>query len=621
VARARAKAYGSGAVPDVDPLKAFALFAPADLDESAPRELGRDQGVLQGVPRTGERLEERYTLVESLGQGGMGLVFRGRDESLGRDVAVKVLLLEGEGPRRRFEREAEVTASLQARHVVRVFASGFFRGYPYIVYELIEGGRTLMEAFATEGPERRLDLLEEVAQGLASAHAQGVVHRDLKPENVLVRPTGEAVVLDFGLAGVARSSLTRTGEVMGTPAYMAPEQLRGQEATPACDVWALGLLLYEALYLDHPFLIGHTSLPLLMCRIVEAQVDFPPGAPVALRALIERCVVPEAGRRPADAGAFLEELRAGRRAPEVGRSRALTILGALVVCLVGALGAWLILAETQAAATSRVTPGPSAPVAESPASESPTGSPTPLSTATPTPSPTLSPPDESAEALFQRGWALVTGDEPLDYEGGLKLINEAGRRGHPEAIYQIARYQLESGAEGGQAKAEALFRRAAALGHSGAMWRLGIIADDDPEAGTQGEALEWYRRAADRGHLNAMHTYGLTLISGVHGKKEPRLGMAYLERAAERGYAPAKFQFGIRLISGDHGPADPPRALRLIEEAVASGDSLSQYLYGRWLLNGQWVPQDVERGQKLIRASAAQGDPDAIKFLEETGQR
>jgi eukaryotic-like serine/threonine-protein kinase len=592
---------------DVDPLKAFALFAPEDLEEEAPRELGRDQGVLQGAPRSGERLDERYVLTESLGQGGMGLVFRGRDETLGRDVAVKVLLLEGEGPRRRFEREAEVTANLQARHVIRVFASGFCRGYPYIVYELIEGGQTLVEAFAAEPLERRLELMEEVAEGLASAHAHGVIHRDLKPENVLVRPTGEAVVLDFGLAGVARSSLTRTGEVMGTPAYMAPEQLRGLEATSACDVWALGLMLHEALYLEHPFLVGETILPVLMGRIAEASFQLPEGGPPALRALIKGCVVSKPERRPPDAAAFLSELRAARAAPTRVRSPVASALalGAGALSLVAG-GLWF--ASRDAGPPLDATPRASATSTPTPAASSPP----PRATPAPTP--------ESAESLFQRGMALAEGDPPQDYEGGLQLMAQAADRGHLEAIYQIGRYMLLSGVEGGQAKAEVLFRRAAAEGHAASMWRLAMLADDAPETGNEREALEWYRRAAEAGHVAATYTYALTLIEGAHGKKEPQRGMRFLEAAAARGHAPAKCQLALRIVTGDHGSkADPPRAIRLLEEAVRGDHPLAKFVLGMWLTQGRWAFKDVERGEKLIREAAAQGDPDALEYVKALG--
>ncbi len=269
-------------MPEIDPLRAFGLLHGGDLQGEASAEIGQDQGVLQGPPALGEVLQGRFRLVRPLGRGAMGAVFLGQDESLEREVAIKVLALEGDGVRERFRREAEVTARLSHENVVRIHGSGQVRGHPYIVYELIEGGRTLKDALASEPLERRLDLVEGVAAGLAAAHAAGVVHRDLKPENVLMRPSGEPVVVDFGLAALNSSSLTKTGQLLGTPAFMAPEQVRGEEVTPRTDVWALGLVLYEALYQRHA-IGGEGALIALLAQICAGEVEFPRGAPPALR--------------------------------------------------------------------------------------------------------------------------------------------------------------------------------------------------------------------------------------------------------------------------------------------------------------------------------------------------
>ena len=238
--------------------------------------------------------------------------------------------------RERFRREAEVTARLSHENVVRIHGSGQVRGHPYIVYELIEGGRTLKDALASEPLERRLDLVEGVAAGLAAAHAAGVVHRDLKPENVLMRPSGEPVVVDFGLAALNSSSLTKTGQLLGTPAFMAPEQVRGEEVTPRTDVWALGLVLYEALYQRHA-IGGEGALIALLAQICAGEVEFPRGAPPALRALVKACVAVDPSQRPPDAGALLAALRAAR-SPDPRRRLGvllaiLILLGALALSL------------------------------------------------------------------------------------------------------------------------------------------------------------------------------------------------------------------------------------------------------------------------------------------------
>jgi protein kinase-like protein len=326
-------------VNEIDPLQAFGLLNGADLGGEASRELGQDQSLVEGPPRLGELIDERFRLLRPLGRGGMGTVFLGRDEELEREVAIKVLSQGGESARQRFAREAEVTASLSHPHVIRIHDSGRVRGHPYLVYELVPGGRTLEDALQGEPLEVRLDLIEQVAAGLAAAHEVGVVHRDLKPENVLIRPDGTAVVLDFGLAGLGESSLTRTGQTMGTPAYMAPEQVRGETATSACDVWALGLLLYEAVYQEHALLDEGSGLQGLLARIYEARVELPRGGKPALRKLIQRTLVSDPAGRPQDAQAFVTELRAARAEPAGGRGWRLGVaLGfVLALCVGGAL--------------------------------------------------------------------------------------------------------------------------------------------------------------------------------------------------------------------------------------------------------------------------------------------
>ena len=325
---------------EIDPLQAFGLLRGQDLDGPPPADLGQDQGAIQRPPGTGDVLEGRFRLLEPLGRGGMGSVYLAEDERLSRRVAIKVLGLSGDRVRRRFAREAELTAQVQHPNVIAIHGTGQLRGHAYLIYELIEGAVTLDDAFATRDQAGRLDLLEQVADGLAAAHARGIVHRDLKPENVLVRPSGQAVLLDFGLARVGGSSLTKTGEVMGTPAYMAPEQVRGSAVGPACDVWAFGLLLYEALYERHPFLssVVGGGLHELLARIHEAQIDYPSGPPRALVRLLPRLLAADPTRRLPTAAAVQGALRAARAdSSRALRGQALAAsAGLLSVLLLGA---------------------------------------------------------------------------------------------------------------------------------------------------------------------------------------------------------------------------------------------------------------------------------------------
>ena len=209
-----------------------------------------------------EVLAGRYALGAELGRGGMARVVAARDLRLQRDVAVKLLLPGGvssadPAARRRFVREARSAASFAHPHAVAVFDAGEDAGVLYLVMELVDG-RSLDAVIA----ERRLAVAEatrigdEVLQALAAAHRAGIVHRDVKPGNVLIRTDGVAKLADFGIAKPLddlAADVTSTGQFVGTPTYLAPEQVRGERATPATDVYAVGVLLFEMLAGRPPF--------------------------------------------------------------------------------------------------------------------------------------------------------------------------------------------------------------------------------------------------------------------------------------------------------------------------------------------------------------------------------
>ncbi|RPH47520.1 MAG: serine/threonine protein kinase, partial [Planctomycetota bacterium] len=259
----------------------------------------------------------RYELLDVLGEGAMSVVHRGRDRQLGRIVAVKVLRESMFGHslvRERFARESQALARLDHAGVVKVFDAGSEGDKAYLVMELV-AGESLAKVLAAKRLDRRalLRLLEKVARGVQHAHEKGVIHRDLKPENILV--TGEEPkVADFGLAHLVESSpaLTRSGSVLGTPMYMAPEQVEGgKEITARTDVHALGVLLYEILAGRPP----HTaeSLPEVYAKIAREEPEPPrkldPSIPWELEAVALKALEKESARRYATAEEFAEELR------------------------------------------------------------------------------------------------------------------------------------------------------------------------------------------------------------------------------------------------------------------------------------------------------------------------
>lgn len=197
-------------------------------------------------------IDERYTLGDLVGSGGMAEVYRGTDRVLEREVAVKMMRDTTTDPtaRARFDAEARTLASLNHPGLVSILDAGLHHEHPYLVMELIDGP-TLTEQLRATGPLNEVQVLElgaQLAEALAYAHSRGVIHRDVKPSNILLCPEGRAVLTDFGIARLVSdtSEHTLTGQVIGSPAYLSPEQVNGGSATTAVDVYALGLVLLEA---------------------------------------------------------------------------------------------------------------------------------------------------------------------------------------------------------------------------------------------------------------------------------------------------------------------------------------------------------------------------------------
>jgi eukaryotic-like serine/threonine-protein kinase len=236
------------------------------------------------VTEIGSTLGGRYRLVELLGQGGMATIYRARDAQLERDVAVKLLRPElGRDPDflARFRDEARSAASLSHPNIVAVFDFGEEVSGPYIVMELVEG-EDLASIIRSQGPlppRQAARITAEVAKALQAAHSRGIVHRDVKPSNILVARDGRVKVADFGIArAVTESQLTLPGTTMGSVHYFSPEQARGEVATAASDVYALGIVLYESLTGQRPF-SGDGAAAVALARLTST-----PPRPSALRA-------------------------------------------------------------------------------------------------------------------------------------------------------------------------------------------------------------------------------------------------------------------------------------------------------------------------------------------------
>lgn len=250
----------------------------------------------------GALLGGKYRLDELVGGGGMGQVWRGTDEVLGRTVAIKIMLpslLDDPGFSERFRVEARTMARLRHPGVVNVYDFSSDAETAFLVMEYVEGdplSRTLARVGRLTAA-RTMALVAQAADALHAAHTDGIVHRDVKPGNLMVRANGTLVLTDFGIArSEAASQLTGTGTVLGTASYLSPEQAAGQVATPASDVYALGVVAYQCLAGRRPF-EGENPLEIAMKHVREQPPPLPGDIPPAVREIVMRTLAKDPAKR------------------------------------------------------------------------------------------------------------------------------------------------------------------------------------------------------------------------------------------------------------------------------------------------------------------------------------
>ena len=270
----------------------------------------------------------KYTIVEKIGAGAMGEVFRAHDAVLGRDVAIKVVLgrlSDDEKARKRFQDEARAAAQLNHPNIITVYDFGEERGMAYMAMELLEGHdlRQLLSSGKAMQLDEKLAMMEQILDGLAFAHSKGVMHRDLKPGNVHVLPSGQIKIMDFGLARRVQDAAA-SGVVMGTPYYMAPEQAHGDRANARSDIFSLGAMFYELLSGRRPF--TGASVPAVLFAVVHRDPEplgkLMPELPTGIVAMVMRALSKKPEARHAHATEMLHALRVAWLGGEVAEAEA-----------------------------------------------------------------------------------------------------------------------------------------------------------------------------------------------------------------------------------------------------------------------------------------------------------
>jgi len=270
-------------------------------------------------PEVGQLIGGRYKLKKRIAIGGMGEVWQAEDEVILRDVAIKILKQEYMGDPgflERFRTEARHAAMVNHPGIANVFDYGEDAGWAYLVMELVPGDSLarILETKKSLPADQVLDIVAQTGRALYEAHEAGLVHRDIKPGNLLITPTGEVKITDFGIARVAdQVGLTATGQVMGTVQYLAPEQATGKPATPSTDIYSLGIVAYEALAGKRPF-TGDSQMEIAMAQINESPPALDASIDERVQILVMSCLAKKPNQRPESALALAK--------------RAETILGA-----------------------------------------------------------------------------------------------------------------------------------------------------------------------------------------------------------------------------------------------------------------------------------------------------
>jgi TPR repeat protein len=566
----------------------------------------RDGAADNGPSELPPELECLYEATGLLGAGAMGLVLKAHERASGRKVAIKLLKRpDSKAALDRFRREAELVSKIKHRHIVEIYKTGTADDIPYIVMELVEGG-TLRDRLASGclNWEDAVDITRQLLEGLQACHEFGVVHRDVKPENILMTAGGWVKISDLGVAkdySSCTEGLTRAGELIGTPQYMAPEVLKGATAGANADLYSAGVVLYEMITNELPF--GKVGLYKLytahQTQLPRPLSELAPELPLPLQECIMTCLA----HRPADRPASAHDLAVwlGRCVGRVAHSavgsaqqstkqeRRPVVLPFLIV-LVLLVGVLVFIVQYQAEPV-RVVVTPASPVPV-------------IATAVP--------PIES------RPPAPVASESPDDFDVGPEPITAQVRNPVGGTVLEVGDRLRE---QGRYEAAMAVFQRRARRGDPGACYRLGLMAQLGQGTPTNPvAAANWYRKAAECGVPEAQNNLAEMLRFGHGVPRNVSAALRLYLRAAAAGLVVAKENVDAICASGDWEKRPGARLVIRYRENAQRGDAWSNTFMGFLAQYGRGMPADRSLALVYFRAAAARQEPVAEWHLEKLGE-
>ena len=599
----------------------------------------------------------RYRLGRELGRGASGIVNEALDTSLERTVAVKTVSTAGVDAHEkaellaRFKREATAAARLAHPNIVTIHDFGHDQDTAFIVMELVPG-RSLAAEIARAAElnfDRILGLMKELLAGLAAAHEHGVIHRDIKPSNLLLLPDGHLKIADFGVARLESSTVTRAGTILGTPSYMAPEQLAGKPVDRRADLFSAGVILYELLTGRRPF-VGDSTYSVIYQVLhadppLPSQLDLP--VPKWIDGVVQKALAKDPSERFQDAREFASALdvaaqtlhgvleatlplatgRSQRLAPNAtlaGSHKTMSspwlwVGGLALAGTLGALGWWAsqepetspTLARNQprvamsvpAAAAVSADPSGGAPAGEppklgsSPAAVSPAGA---LNTA-PAAATTI---QAVPKTRPEPSTALRREPKPLHSDRNARASTEPGLAPKAAAAAPLAPAAIRP------TPPQALED-----------WRFNAPAAENLPA--RALPIARLRRAAEDGDSRAMNQLGNAYREGRGVERDLSLAAGWFEKSAAAGNPNAMLSLAAMHREGQGVTKDLHRALALLKQAAASGNPRALILLGGLHLKGEGVEQSDTKAAEYLRQAAQQGERAAfthLAYLHELGR-